>query len=185
MDPVAFQQAVQKLQKMKPGDDKKYSIVITDTNLEAPGPTILYIGGDYEALTGYTPAEMIGKSPRILQGPDSDRKVLRRLRETCLRGDHFQGTVVNYRKDGTPFMMCWAISPIYVDGKIAYFFAIQCDATTDNPAPIAAIVAKRISAVKAALDSAGSKLQSHVDQIGNLLLQAAKLQEDDNTCNQQ
>ena len=106
------------------------SIVITDAELHLPGPTILFVNPAFTAMTGYTAQEVLGKTPRILQGPRTDRAVLQRLRENLEKGEPFSGEAINYRKNGTEFILEWHITPIRNDrGKIAHFVAIQRDIT--------------------------------------------------------
>lgn len=98
-------------------------IVITETG---PGYPIVYANAAFSEMTGYRPDEVMGKSPSILQGPDTDRAVLDRLSEDIAAGRVFHGRAVNYRKDGTPFMMEWKIIPIRNDLKdISHYIAIQ------------------------------------------------------------
>ncbi len=92
--------------------------------------TIVYVNRAACEITGYAPAELLGRSPRILQGEDTDPAVLRRLREDLAAGKPFSGQVVNYRKDGTPFLMEWTISTLTgPDGAPAFHVAVQRDAT--------------------------------------------------------
>jgi diguanylate cyclase (GGDEF)-like protein/PAS domain S-box-containing protein len=106
------------------------AILITDANLVAPGPTIIYANAAFAKLTGYSVEELLGKSPRILQGPDTSGKVLGDLREKLSNGKHFSGYTVNYRKNGEPFEMEWQASPIYgIDGKVVQFLSIHRDVT--------------------------------------------------------
>ena len=73
-------------------------IVITDGKLEGPDhPKILYVNRAFETLTGYSAEEIIGQTPRVLQGDKTDRKVLDRLKETLLRGEFFEGSAINYQ----------------------------------------------------------------------------------------
>jgi PAS domain S-box-containing protein len=101
------------------------SICITGPELEKPGPVILYINNKFEELTGYKSEEVIGKTPRILQGEKTDRKTLDHLKDCCSRGEYFEGIAINYRKDGTPFHMVWNINPIKVGNQIVAFLSIQ------------------------------------------------------------
>ena len=111
------------------------SILITDAELSRPGPRILFVNPAFTRMTGYTAAEVLGKTPRLLQGEKSDAATLRRLRETLARGETFAGETINYRKDGTEFNMEWQISPIRdAAGKITHFVAIQHDVTERNRA---------------------------------------------------
>jgi PAS domain S-box-containing protein len=104
---------------------EEHSVCITDALLDAPGPHITYVNHGFEKMTGYSFAEVLGKNPRILQGPKTDRSVLARLRDNCSKGEFFEGTTINYRKDGSEFHIAWNISPIKVQGKIIAFIAVQ------------------------------------------------------------
>ncbi len=111
-------------------EQSKEAILITDSALDFPGPEIIFVNPAFSRITGYTAAEVIGKTPRILQGPLTDKSVLRRLRQSLERGEVFEGETVNYRNDGTQFNMEWQIVPLRNGtGKITHFVAIQRDIT--------------------------------------------------------
>lgn len=106
------------------------SILITTTALDLPGPEIVFVNPAFTKLTGYTAEDAIGKTPRILQGPKTDREMLGRLRKTLERGEIFYGEAINYRKDGTPFYNEWHIEPICDEaGNVTHYLAIQRDVT--------------------------------------------------------
>jgi PAS domain S-box-containing protein len=80
--------------------------------------------------TGYTLPEVIGKTPRLLQGPKTDRIALDVLRRGIDAGVPCQTELVNYAKDGRAFWVQISIDPIRdASGRIAYFLAIQNDIT--------------------------------------------------------
>jgi len=111
-------------------EQSEESIMITDTNLDLPGPKILFVNPAFTRMTGYTAEEVLGKTPRILQGSKSDREVLDRLRETLRSGETFTGEAVNQRKDGTDFDLEWQISPLRnSSGTVTHFLAIYRDIT--------------------------------------------------------
>lgn len=104
------------------------SIIITNTDLDLPGPLIVYVNPGFTKMTGYLPGEVLGKSPRILQGPKTDRSVLNLLKETLKAGKVFFGQAINYRKDGSEFWNEWHVEPIRDDsGKVTHYIAIQHD----------------------------------------------------------
>ena len=76
-------------------------------------------------MTGYNPSEIIGKTPRVLQGPGTDSKVIARLSDALASGKKFEGKAINFKKDGTPFIMYWRVLPIKLGKKIAAWVAIQ------------------------------------------------------------
>jgi PAS domain S-box-containing protein len=111
-------------------EQSKESILITDAQLDLPGPRIVFVNPAFTQMTGYTAAEAIGKTPRILQGPNTDQTVRQRLRQTLARGEAFHAEAINYRKDGTEFHIEWDIAPIRnTRGAITHFVSIQRDMT--------------------------------------------------------
>ncbi len=98
------------------------SILITDNSKEG---NIIYANKAFKKLTGHDPADVIGKTPRILQGSGTDTKVTDRLREALKSGGKFEGKAINYKKDGTPFIMFWRVLPIKVGRNIEAWIAIQ------------------------------------------------------------
>ena len=117
----------------------KESVLITDAQLDLPGPRILFVNPAFTSMTGYTAEEVIGKTPRILQGPRTDRRVLQRLRENLEKRESFEGETINYRKDGSEFILEWQIAPIRnAGGETTHFVAIQRDITERHRARIAA-----------------------------------------------
>ncbi len=98
------------------------SILITDASA---GAKIIYANQAFRKLTGYAPSEVIGKTPRILQGPATDRKVIARLGEVLKNGGRFEGQAINYKKDGTPFIMHWRVVPVKVGKQARFWVAIQ------------------------------------------------------------
>jgi PAS domain S-box-containing protein len=98
------------------------SILVTDATIRGK---IIYANKAFKKLTGHDPAEVVGKTPRILQGAGTDKKVIARLAEALKTGQKFEGKAINYMKDGTPFIMYWKVQPIKVRKKIEAWVAIQ------------------------------------------------------------
>ena len=110
-------------------------ILITEADLNLPGPRIVFVNPAFTRMTGYEAAEVVGQTPRILQGPRTSRAVLDRLRGNLERGGPFEGETVNYRKDGTPYDLEWKIAPLRApDGNVTHFVAIQRDITARRKA---------------------------------------------------
>ena len=100
-------------------------IMITEAS---PGYPILYVNPAFCKMTGYGPQEILSQSPSILQGPNTDPTVLERLSQDIKAGRLFHGRAINYRKDGSEFMMEWKIAPIRnALGHISHYLAIQKD----------------------------------------------------------
>ena len=98
------------------------SVLITDASSDGK---IIYANPAFKILTGFDPAKVIGKTPRILQGPATDKKVIARLSSALKSGGRFEGKAINYKKGGTPFIMFWRVVPIKVKRTIVAWVAIQ------------------------------------------------------------
>lgn len=103
-------------------DNSFDSILITDPSSEG---RIIYANAAFENLTGHEPSSVIGKTPRILQGPQTDGKVIATLSDALNSGGNFEGKAINYKKDGTPFIMHWRVLPIKLGEQIAAWVSIQ------------------------------------------------------------
>ncbi len=106
------------------------AVIITSPELDEPGPIIRYTNPAFTAMTGYASAEVIGRTPRLLQGPDTDPRELRRIRQELTAGGTFQGEGINYRKDGSTYVIDWLITPIRDPaGAVTAWLSIQRDIT--------------------------------------------------------
>ena len=103
-------------------DNSFDSVLITDASAEG---RIVYANKAFKKLTGHEPDAVIGKTPRILQGAGTDKKVIARLSSALKAGTKFEGRAINYKKDGTPFIMYWRVLPIKTGREITAWVAIQ------------------------------------------------------------
>ena len=111
-----------------------YSVLITTCDLDSPGPLIVYANDEFTRMTQYRLDEVIGRSPRLLQGQDTDRAVLERLKRQLTQGERFVGCTTNYRKDGSPFLLEWTISAIPAGADSSLYVAVQKDLSSRDAA---------------------------------------------------
>ncbi|MBI3898216.1 MAG: sensor domain-containing diguanylate cyclase [Gammaproteobacteria bacterium] len=91
---------------------------------------IVWVNDAFCRISGYSPDEIIGKSPRILKSGKQDAAFYRQLWETILAGNTWHGEVAQRRKDGSLFTVEEAISPLRDDtGAITHYVAIHHDVT--------------------------------------------------------
>ena len=106
------------------------AIVVTGPELNQPGPRIEYVNAGFTRMTGYTAVEVVGRTPRMFQGPDTNRAMLDRLRTDMEAGRSSRGEAINYRKDGTSFFIEWLIAPVLDEaGCVAHWVSAQRDVT--------------------------------------------------------
>jgi len=98
------------------------SILVTDA---IKSGRIIYANRAFTKLTGHSPSDVIGKTPRILQGRGTDPKVIARLGAALKANKKFEGRAINYKKDGTPFIMFWRVLPVKVGRETKAWVAIQ------------------------------------------------------------
>ena len=107
-------------------------ILVTEaTPLKGNGPRIVYVNHAFCELTGYTPSEVIGKTPRLLQGDDTSIKTRNNIYEALNRKLPIRETILNYSKAGIPYWLDMNIVPLEnAFGEITYFAAVERDITS-------------------------------------------------------
>jgi diguanylate cyclase (GGDEF)-like protein/PAS domain S-box-containing protein len=105
------------------------SILITEAEpFDPPGPRIIWANKSFYESNGYTPEEVIGRTPQILQGPETDRNTLDRLRASVEKWESIKVELLNYRKDGTNFWNEFEIVPVADDsGCYTHWVSVQRD----------------------------------------------------------
>ena len=94
------------------------------------GPRVVEVNPAFERMTGYKAEEIIGKTPRIFQGPKTDRKELDIIRKALENWEPVEVELTNYRKDGSEFHVHLMISPISDEtGWVTHWVAVQRDVT--------------------------------------------------------
>ncbi|SMF49849.1 PAS domain S-box-containing protein [Azospirillum oryzae] len=108
------------------------AVIVTDRNLAAPGPTIRYVNRAFTRLTGYRADEVIGRSPRFMQCPRTDKAVAAAIKQDLLDGEHARGTLVNRRKDGSEYLCTLVITPLIgPSGETEHFICVAGDLKED------------------------------------------------------
>ena len=104
------------------------AIVISDCR-QKDNPIVM-ANPAFLAMTGYSASEVIGRNCRFLQGEDTSQTVLGELRAALISREPVTVELVNYRKDGAPFLNQLSVSPIRDHaGDVVYFFGSQLDVT--------------------------------------------------------
>jgi len=104
------------------------AILITDSLLVPPGPRILWANPAFCRMSGYQLDELLGKTPRIMQGPKTSQETLKALRWCLKQGRVLKGATINYRRNGTPYEVEWSISPIHdAAGHCTHYLSVQRD----------------------------------------------------------
>ncbi|WP_431687717.1 sensor domain-containing diguanylate cyclase [Hahella sp. NBU794] len=103
-------------------------LVTKASPLDDPGPEIVYVNSAMEDLSGYSRNELLGATPRMLQGPLTDASACRRIRRALQEKSQVRCRLLNYRKDGSQYWIEISIMPLLdKSGAVSHFAAIQRD----------------------------------------------------------
>ncbi|GAB2247062.1 hypothetical protein Droror1_Dr00006944 [Drosera rotundifolia] len=104
----------------------KQTFVVSDAT--KPDCPIMYASNGFYTMTGYSLKEVIGRNCRFLQGPETDRKEVDKIRYAVKNGKSYCGRLLNYKKDGTPFWNLLTVTPIKDDtGRAVKFIGMQVE----------------------------------------------------------
>lgn len=102
---------------------------------DEPGPQIVFANRAFERISGYTQQEIIGRSPRFLQGKNTDSKVLVEIQEALRQKRPIRRHLMNYCKDGSEYWTDMAISPVFDnEGGCTHYVAIEREITDEKKA---------------------------------------------------
>ncbi|MBC5783138.1 EAL domain-containing protein [Ramlibacter sp. USB13] len=106
-------------------------VIITEAApFRAPGPRIVFVNEAFERRTGYTRDEVIGHSPRLLQGPDTQRAQLDRIRSALEQWERVRVDLINYTKAGEPYWVDLDVSPVWDETRrLTHWVAVGRDIT--------------------------------------------------------
>ncbi len=94
---------------------------------------IVFVNSAFSKLTGYERHEILGRNCRFLQGPETNRDDVVRIKDAIERRVPIELDLRNYRKDGSLFWNRLLVSPVFDDdGELTYFFASQFDVTLEK-----------------------------------------------------
>jgi len=103
-------------------------ILITDAT--RPDNPIVYVNPAFERITGYSPPDVMGRNCRFLQGRNTSQDSIAQVRKAVHDGSPLVVTLLNYRKDGSPFWNELSLAPVHDDqGSLTHFIGLQLDVT--------------------------------------------------------
>ncbi|MEO6668054.1 MAG: PAS domain S-box protein, partial [Ferruginibacter sp.] len=139
---IVFEGTVQDITKQKEEEQrlKLLESVITHTNdavliteaepFDEPGNRVIYVNEAFTKMTGYTAEEILGKTPRILQGPDSDKEALAAIGRKIRNWEPCELTTINYKKNGEEFWINFSLTPVADEkGWYTHWVSIERDVT--------------------------------------------------------
>ncbi|KNA22630.1 hypothetical protein SOVF_032580 [Spinacia oleracea] len=106
-------------------DELPGNFTITDPCIS--GHPIVFASRGFLQMFGYSRDEVVGRNGRMFQGQETCRRTVMEIREAVREERAIQVSLLNYRKDGTPFWMLFCMRPVFSgeDGRAIHFVAVQ------------------------------------------------------------
>ena len=109
---------------------KNAPIGISLSNPSLSDYPLVYTNDAWEDVTGYGTDEVLGRNPRLLQGPESDPETVDRLSTAIANEEPVNVEIRNYKRDGTPFWNDLTVAPVFdEDDKLSHYVGFQIDVT--------------------------------------------------------
>jgi PAS domain S-box-containing protein len=107
------------------------AILITEAEpIDEPGPRIVYFNEAFTRMTGYSQQELLGKSPRIMQRPKTERAVLDTIRTALEKFEPVVVELINYHKNGWEYWIELSLMPLKDEtGCYTHWVSVQRDIT--------------------------------------------------------
>lgn len=102
-------------------------VMITDA--QAEGDPIIYVNDRFTQITGYESHEVIGRNCKFLQGKGTDPKAVNEMSDALKLFLRYEGEILNYKKDGSPFWNHVIMIPIFENGLVINHVAVIKDNT--------------------------------------------------------
>lgn len=149
-------------------------VMITEADPDhSEGHRIVFVNSAFTRMTGYTSEEVIGRGPKLLQGPDTDPAVLRHIGDRLRQWQPVTAEVKNYTKAGTPFWVKIEIAPVKDEtGRVTHWVSVERDTTESREAE------QQLKRSQQDLAATLEKLElaSHMAKIGGWELDIASMQ---------
>jgi len=106
-------------------EDHPASAILTTVPTNTERAAILYANPAFEALTGHRRQDVLGQSPRLLQGPHTDARAARLLAAAARSRRSGRAVLINYRRDGSEYLCEVALRPVGgADGVVTHMLGL-------------------------------------------------------------
>ena len=112
----------------------KDSVIITEADLnDGRIPNIVYVNPAFSNISGYNTEEIIGKSPDVFKGPNSEDQEHQKLINAIKNKQECQVETINYKKNKEAYWVNFTMLPVYdSDGELSHWVSIQRDISEEK-----------------------------------------------------
>jgi PAS domain S-box-containing protein len=107
----------------------KDSIIITEADSKNTRiPNIIYVNPAFSIMSGYHADEIIGKTPNIFKGPNSDKQEYKKLITALKKKEECLIETISYKKNKEEYWVRFSMIPIYnTENELSHWISIQRD----------------------------------------------------------
>jgi PAS domain S-box-containing protein len=139
------------------------AVVLTDINLERPGPTVLYVNPAFTRMSGYAESAIVEHSPRLLQGAGTRREITRQVVRKLRAAGRFHAVLENYRSSGEAYLCELDVRPLLDrDGQPLAFIAFEREVVRRRGRPSRNVAGRYTPAAPAQVDASPLRLQPSI-----------------------
>jgi PAS domain S-box-containing protein len=136
------------------------AVVLTDVDLERPGPTVLYVNPAFARMSGHAETSIVGHSPRLLQGAGTKREITRHVARKLRAEGRFHAVLENYRSSGEAYLCELDVRPLLDrDGQPLAFIAFEREVVRRRGRPSRDVAGRYTPAAPAQVDVRPLQLQ--------------------------
>ncbi len=151
-------------------DEAPIGLSLCDPDL--PDNPLVYVNDAWEEHTGYSPAEIMGRNPRFLQGPETDPETVDRLSTAIANEEEITVEIRNYKRDGTSFWNELTVAPVYDGDELVHYVGFQDDVTDRKTAErLADERAERLADERRALDRVLGRVNGLLSDVSRILVE--------------
>jgi PAS domain S-box-containing protein len=112
----------------------KDSIIITEANFNnASIPKIIYVNPAFTIMSGYKSEEIIGKTPNLFKGPNSDKQEYKKLITALKNKEECLIETISYKKSKEEYWVRFSMIPIYnSENELSHWISIQRDVSEEK-----------------------------------------------------
>lgn len=110
------------------------SVIITEADSDEDQiPKIIYVNPAFSNMSGYESQEVIGKSPNLFNGPNSDDNELKKLLEAIKNKEECQIETISYTKNNEEYWISFSMIPVYnEENQLSHWISIQRDISEEK-----------------------------------------------------
>jgi PAS domain S-box-containing protein len=112
----------------------KDSIIITEADSKNTRiPKIIYVNPAFSIMSGYHADEIIGKTPNIFKGPNSDKQEYKKLITALKKKEECLIETISYKKNKEEYWVRFSMIPIYnTENELSHWISIQRDVSEEK-----------------------------------------------------